>query len=303
MPRQLRRHRRCVGPPYNVCGSRGFETPASRKRNSSASGMRCNKLGNSPCSASVERQPYPTGKRAPEHGERLPIVSRQFGRLNKEAPVWPHAGSQPFRDKSLHLLAQIAGATREIEQRGVDLRIGPAERGQQIVPNPIAKELARRIARVVDPGGAAVDEICSKRRAPKRHERTQDCTGRIQTRQPARAAAAHDAHQHRFHLIVLGVRGNDTGAEGCRGLAEESVPRVSPRGLAPINSHDHRRDMTHDCGKAERRGQRRHRTHSARGARARAVIECRDRRDLSARHDRHRAQKRHGVEPAGDGEQ
>ena len=124
--------------------------------------------------------------------------------------------------------------------------------------------------------------------------------------QPARAAPAQHAHQHRLDLVVARCAPSRSRAPSARAPRRAgSVPRVAPRRLASAR----RRRLRRAAGPtppASPRGARlaRRRAPPRRVARApRAVVERRDGGDACGATAAMASQQRHGIQPAGDGEQ
>jgi hypothetical protein len=121
---------------------------------------------------------------------------------------------------------------------------------------------------------------------------------RCESRESTRAASAENTHQHRLDLIVSRMRRDDPRAESVRRPAQEAKSLLTPhrfeaaRSRAPLSQSPHDHDETKaasnsfdvSCG-------------SPRG-RTRRMIERRDGSDPFARHRRHDAEQRHGIQPA-----
>ena len=254
-------------------------------------------------SAPVERQADATRERSPHHGQQTPIIAGQFRRGNAEPAVGVDRDIKRVIQQPVEVAPPAAGSLSRVQQRGVDAWRNPPKRRQEVVPDPVPQGRGSGIARIVDPLDAATPGVSGERRASQRNERPDDGRGGQQAGQPTRTGAAQFAQQYGLDLIALGVRRCDARPEGRGALRQKCVACAPPRCLPPFPRSRRVIQAAHHHGEAQPAGGPRDVRGRIDGGGARSMIECGDGRDTPARDSRHGVQQRHGVEPAGNGEQ
>ena len=167
--------------------------------------------------------------------------------------------------------------------------------------NAIAEMIEARVAGIFDPRELLAQSIASKVVARDGEQRSQNGTAREERREPARAGAAHHAHEHRFELVVARVRGSDLRTALERDAAEKAPALRAPLGLG---AESDRRALGYDLDAQAGR----HAVHQRRGlgrVRAGRVIEGGDGDDALARgviRCERGVQQRHRVATTRNGE-
>ena len=207
------------------------------------------------------------------------------------------------RDERLDVAPECAGTARHVEKHIVNAGIGEPERREQVMTHAIAKKLARRVTRILNPAQANPRGIRGNGVSSQRQKWSHDIRISQKPDEPPGTTAAHGTHQYGLHLVIFRMSGGDSRPEPFGAIPKKSPTGNAPGGFATLRHCNSRRQL---ADKYRNPTVGRHGAYVLRCDRSRStspVVERGHPSNAAARHVIHGTQQYHGIEPARHSEQ
>ena len=208
------------------------------------------------------------------------------------------ARTDPLVHATNHVPAPTCRSAGDVEQPHIQLRIRGTKRRQQFVPHTVPQKGERHVGRVFDPLEPASARIPEHVLPGALQQRTTYVARSEQAGNSARSGAAQNAHQHRFDLVIDGVRGRDPGRARLGGRSQEPPPRVAEGSFAAKRAGCSGADAVD----AEHGGPVANQRRGLAGDRSGTVVERGDRQPIAAHDASGGIEQRDRVHAAGNGE-
>ena len=203
--------------------------PTAGKLNSAAGQTLFGKRDESPCSAPVGGHADAGKQRRPDDAERGGVVGiERVGRNIQDGAGRIDVELDQRSHRRVDIGAPPRGALADVDEGRIEARrVGP-ERRQQVEPDAISGVCSASVRWIIDPGHVRGTGVARDLGATKTKERTANVARRSKSGQPASAGAAQRAKEHRFDLVVSGVRRANRSPVFGGGRAEKRQPAVAP---------------------------------------------------------------------------